>query len=182
MENKTKYEIEALSDEPKTIGQNGIEKSVGEKAPAEKPDESALPGQSVEFTASALSENRETIAPNFDKKDYRKEILIASLMAALCIGGAIVAALVVSYRFVGIIITVLAALAAYAMVNHILLSEKVLKAIGDADKVYIDELMVKVKRRKKPEFVREIGSLIKEGHLTGYAVMNDVFLEKRERK
>lgn len=182
MENKNKFEIEALPDETEKSGESDLAQPVGENISEEKPDESALPGQSVEFTASALSENRETIAPNFEKKNYRKEILIASLMAALCIGGAIVAALVVSYRFVGIIIAVLAALAAYAMVNHILLSEKVLKAIGDADKVYIDELMVKVKRRKKPEFVREIGSLIKEGHLTGYAVMNDVFLEKRERK
>ena len=38
-----------------------------------------------------------------------------------------------------------------------------------------------MKRTKKPEFVREITALIKEGHLTGYALMNDIYLEKRSR-
>lgn len=182
MENKNRFEIEALPEEPEKSDES-VKYTMSEEQNATAiTEESASPESEAGSTAAVISENRETIAPNFEKKGYRKEILIASLMALLCIGGILVASLVISYRFVGIIIAVLAALASYAMVNHILLSEKVLKAVGDADKVYIDELMIKVKRRKKPDFVRELGSLIKEGHLTGYAVMNDVFLEKRERK
>ena len=80
------------------------------------------------------------------------------------------------------VIAVLAALAAYAMIKHVFVSEKVLKIVGDRDKVYLDEIMKALKRTKKPEFVREIAALIKEGHLVGYALMNDVFLEKREKK
>ena len=57
-----------------------------------------------------------------------------------------------------------------------------LNIVDDRDKVYLDEIMKALKRTKKPEFVREIAALIKEGHLVGYALMNDVFLEKREKK
>ena len=129
-----------------------------------------------------MDENKETYAANFEKKNYMKEWLIAGLMVALIIVGIILAVLVERYQFAGIIIAVLAALAAYAMIKHVFVSEKVLKIVGDRDKVYLDEIMKALKRTKKPEFVREIAALIKEGHLVGYALMNDVFLEKREKK
>ena len=129
-----------------------------------------------------MDENKETYAANFEKKNYMKEWLIAGLMVALIIVGIILAVLVERYQFAGIIIAVLAALAAYAMIKHVFVSEKVLKIVGDRDKVYLDEIMKALKRTKKPEFVREIAALIKEGHLVGYALMNDVLLEKREKK
>lgn len=130
---------------------------------------------------SSMTENRETFAPNFEKKGYRKEWLVTGLMAVLLVVGVVLAVLVERYQFAGIVIAVLSVLAAAAMVRHIFVSEKVLKLVGERDKVYLDELMKEMKRTKKPEFIREITALIKEGHLTGYALMNDIYLEKRSR-
>lgn len=199
-EDKIKFQIESVPEEKETVGSATY--SV-EEIPSDRETAEAVHGSAAETQAeaatqtaiteapestqnvtavSAMDENKETYAANFEKKNYMKEWLIAGLMVALIIVGIILAVLVKRYQFAGIIIAVLAALAAYAMIKHVFVSEKVLKVVGDRDKVYLDEIMKALKRTKKPEFVREIAALIKEGHLVGYALMNDVFLEKREKK
>lgn len=199
-EDKIKFQIESVPEEKETVGSAtySVEEIPSDRATAEAVHGSAAETQAEAATqtaiteapestqnvtaVSAMDENRETYAANFEKKNYMKEWLIAGLMVALIIVGIILAVLVERYQFAGIIIAVLAALAAYAMIKHVFVSEKVLKIVGDRDKVYLDEIMKALKRTKKPEFVREIAALIKEGHLVGYALMNDVFLEKREKK
>lgn len=205
-EDKIKFQIESVPEEKETVGSAtySVEEIPSDRATAEADvtaeaehgsaaetqaeaaTQTAIteaPDSTQNVTAvSAMDENKETYAANFEKKNYMKEWLIAGLMVALIIVGIILAVLVERYQFAGIIIAVLAALAAYAMIKHVFVSEKVLKIVGDRDKVYLDEIMKALKRTKKPEFVREIAALIKEGHLVGYALMNDVFLEKREKK
>ena len=129
-----------------------------------------------------MNENRETFAPNFEKKGYMKEWAVTALMAVLTVVGIVLALYVERYQFAGIVVAVLAVLGAAAMIKHVFVSEKVLKLIGDRDKVYLEELMQAMKRTKKPEFAREITTLIKEGHLVGYALMNDIYLEKRQKR
>lgn len=199
-EDKIKFQIESVPEEKETVGSAtySVEEIPSDRGTAEAVHGSAAETQAEAATqtaiteapestqnvtaVSAMDENKETYAANFEKKNYMKEWLIAGLMVALIIVGIILAVLVERYQFAGIIIAVLAALAAYAMIKHVFVSEKVLKIVGDRDKVYLDEIMKALKRTKKPEFVREIAALIKEGHLVGYALMNDVFLEKREKK
>ena len=182
MEEKSRYEIEALPEddaEVKSSGQAAPDASAADAPATENtvsPVEPALP------PAPGVSDgNTVTVAANFEKKNYTKEIVVAAVMTVLCALGAVLGALVVAYRYVGIIIAALGALAALAMVRHIFLSEKVLKAIAGEEKVYIEELMKKTGKKKKPEFVRELATLIKEGHLTGYSIVNDIFLQKTEK-
>lgn len=174
MSDKVSFKIEEAEEETR---EKTAESAVVNAEPPSDDAEKAKPTKPEKNDSDT-----QTIAPNFEKKGYAKEIAVASLMALICIGGAVLAALVIAYRYVGIIIAALGALAAFALIKHIFLAEKVLKIIGGAEKVYINELMTKLGRHKKPDFVREIGSLIKEGHLTGYAVMNDIYLIKREKE
>ena len=193
MEEKSRYEIEALpeddekpaaesasSEAPALISASEAENNAGSSG-QEAGDNAPQSASPANGSAGTFNENTVTVPANFEKKNYMKEIVVAAVMTVLCALGAVLGALVVAYRYVGIIIAALGALAALAMVRHIFLSEKVLKAIAGEEKVYIEELMKKTGKKKKPEFVRELATLIKEGHLTGYSIVNDIFLQKTEK-
>ena len=72
---------------------------------------------------------------------------------------------------VGIITSALAFLAGYAMLKHLLDAKKINEFLNSGECKTIDELMVKMKRKNKYEFMRDLGGMIKAGYIVGYEVV-----------
>ena len=80
-----------------------------------------------------------------------------------------------TYKYAGIILAVLSLLAAAALVKHVYESKKVSELVTSGKCKTVTELMSAMKKTKRADFLRTIGGMIKDGHLTGYALLDDEY-------
>ena len=84
-----------------------------------------------------------------------------------------------TYKYAGIILAALSLLAAAALARHIYESRKVSALVSSGKCKTVTELMSAMKKTKRADFLRTIGGMIKDGHLTGYALLDDEYFVSR---
>lgn len=149
--------------------ENALQADAG--APVNKPDTANKP--------SSKGEGIVSIPANNSPKNYNKEFIYIALLAVLCAAGALLAYFVATYKYAGIILAVLSLLAAAALVKHVFESKKVSALVSSGKCKTITELMSAMKKTKRADFLRTVGGMIKDGHLTGYAVLDDEYFVSR---
>ncbi len=112
------------------------------------------------------------------QKPFTKEYVSGGLFIALAVATLIIGFVVEGYMFVGIICCVLGGLAAYTMLGHVYECKKIQKLLDDGRCNTVSELMVLMKKRKKYEFMRTLGGMIRDGHLVGYEIKEGEKIEK----
>ena len=136
-------------------------------APANKTDAVSKP--------SSKGEGIVSIPANNTPKKYEKEFIYIALLVVLCAAGVLLAYFVATYKYAGIILAVLSLLAAAALVKHVYESKKVSELVTSGKCKTVTELMSAMKKTKRADFLRTIGGMIKDGHLTGYALLDDEY-------
>ncbi len=129
--------------------------------------------------SSVKGEGIVSIPANNSPKNYTKELIYIALLVVLCAAGALLAYFVATYKYAGIILAVLSLLAAAALVKHVFESKKVSALVSSGKCKTITELMSAMKKTKRADFLRTIGGMIKDGHLTGYALLDDEYFVSR---
>ena len=129
--------------------------------------------------SSVKGEGIVSIPANNSPKNYTKEFIYIALLAVLCAAGALLAYFVATYKYAGIILAALSLLAAAALVKHVFESKKVSALVSSGKCKTITELMSAMKKTKRADFLRTIGGMIKDGHLTGYALLDDEYFVSR---
>ena len=129
--------------------------------------------------SSVKGEGIVSIPANNSPKNYNKEFIYIALLVVLCAAGALLAYFVATYKYAGIILAVLSLLAAAALVKHVFESKKVSALVSSGKCKTITELMSAMKKTKRADFLRTIGGMIKDGHLTGYALLDDEYFVSR---
>ncbi len=112
------------------------------------------------------------------KKPFTKEYVSGGVFIALAVATLIVGFVVEGYTVVGIICCLLGSFAAYAMLSHVYECKKIQKLLDDGRCSTITELMALMKKRKKYEFMRTLGGMIRDGHLVGYEIKEGEKIEK----
>lgn len=111
-------------------------------------------------------------------RDFKKEILMTVLALALCPAGIIVGLKFEAYKTVGIIVALMGVLTAFALIRHIFMCRKVNALLESGKCNTVSALMTELKLKKKQDFVRTLGGMVREGHLTGYEITGDELITK----
>lgn len=176
MENKVKYELTPIEEE--SVAE---EKVV--KASIELVDEgtSQTEPQKVESKKENAKKqvfdeiNKGVSSGNIKAADKEKPLTMGyvygGIFIALGIGALLIGFLLEGYKMPGIICAVLAFLASYAMLKHVFDARKIKALLDSGECKTIDELMLKLKRKNKYEFMRDLGGMIKAGYIAGYEVI-----------
>ena len=75
------------------------------------------------------------------------------------------------FKMVGIITSALAFLAGYAMLKHLFDAKKINALLQSGECKTVEDLMRKMNRKNKYEFLRDLGGMIKAGYIVGYEVV-----------
>ncbi len=114
----------------------------------------------------------DNITANLNKKPFTKEYVSGFLFIALAVATLIIGFVVEGYTVVGIICFLLASLAAYTMLNHVYECKKAQTLLDTNRASTVSELMTAMKKRRKYEFMRSLGGMIRDGHLVGYEIID----------
>ena len=112
------------------------------------------------------------IRANLIPKKPIKEYAYGVTFAILAIVTLTIGFLFEGYKIVGIICFVLAGLASFSMFNTIFDAKKIQRLLDEEKCKTVDELMLELKRKKKYEFMRNLGGMIRAGYVVGYEVLN----------
>ena len=183
MENKVKYELTPIEEE--SVAE---EKVV--KASIELVDEgtSQTAPQEVESKKENAKKqvfdeiNKGVSSGNIKASDKEKPLTMGyvygGIFISLGIGALLIGFLLEGYKMPGIICAVLAFLASYAMLKHVFDARKIKALLDSRECKTIDELMLKLKRKNKYEFMRDLGGMIKAGYIAGYEVIEGNEIKK----
>lgn len=178
MEDKQEFKIDLIEEETK--GDRVVSVSI-EEMPNE--DKATFDCQEIkEDLIKEIDEEKRisagNIKANLNAKKPIKEYVYGSIFGALAIGSILIGFLLDGYRVVGIICFVLAGLASYAMFKTIMDAKKIQSLLDTGKCKTIDELMVELKSKKKYEFLRNLGGMIRAGYVVGYEVIGDNEIRK----
>lgn len=140
-----------------------------EEPQTQKSEHSEVPG---------YNPNASKIEATGKVRDFKKEILLAVLALALCPVGIALGLKLEGYKTVGFIIAIMGVLTAIALIRHILLCRKVNALLATGKYNTVSALMAELKIKKKYDFVRTLGGMVREGHLTGYEITGDELITK----
>lgn len=132
--------------------------------------------------SSVKGEGIVSIPANNSPKNYTKEFIYIALLVVLCAAGALLAYYIETYKYAGIILAALSLLAAAALVRHIFDCRKVRTLVSSGQCKTVTELMKAMKKTKRPEFLRTLGGIVRDGHLTDYAIVDDEYFAYRPAK
>lgn len=118
------------------------------------------------------------IKANLTPKKPIKEMVYGSIFVALAIGSLLIGFLIKGYQVAGIICFILAGMAGSTMFRTIMDAKKIQSLLDEGKCKTIDELMVELKRKKKYDFLRNLGGMIRAGYVVGYEVINDNEIRK----
>lgn len=169
------YSVSRESDAPESDGAT-------EAAPTESLRDEENKAAEARRAEAKSKEGIISIPANNTPKNYTKEYIYIALLAVLCAGAAVLAAYVPTYKFAGIILAALSALAALALVRHIFDCRKVSTLVSSGQCKTVTELMKAMKKTKRPEFLRTLGGIVRDGHLTDYAIVDDEYFAYRPAK
>lgn len=164
-----------------------VEENDGKSEAEDKSSDEALSVVHTEEPKTQKSEHPEVPGynPNASKieatgkvRDFKKEILLAVLALALCPVGIVLALKLEGYKTVGFVIALMGALTGIALFRHILLCRKVNALLATGKYNTVSALMAELKIKKKYDFVRTLGGMVREGHLTGYEITGDELITK----
>jgi|GEM_PF-4344548 len=170
MDDKVKFDITPVEEDSRVV-----KVSVEEIVEEEKKDDKPV------VVAEIAEEKRISegvIKANLVAKKPIKEYVFGSIFATLTIAGLLIAFLLEGYKLPGIICFLLAGLASYAMFSTASTSKKIQKLLDEGKCKTIDELMLTLKKKKKYEFLRDLGGMIRSGYVVGYEVVNDKEIRK----
>lgn len=172
MDEKVKFELTPLEEEERTVS-SSIE-VVEEKKPlftVEEIKEEPISGKEKEVKKEIEEGvSHGNIKANPKEKPLTKGYVYGGIFLVLGIASLLIAFLVSGYKMVGIICAVLAFLASYAMLKHVFDAKKIKALLDSGECKTVDELMLKLKRKNKYEFMRDLGGMIKAGYVAGYEV------------
>lgn len=168
MDDKVKFEVTPIEE-------NRVVKVSIEEISEEQPAKEVV---TVDEIAEEKRISEGIIKANIVAKKPIKEYAYGSVFLALAIMGVIIAFLLEGYRLPGIICFLLASLASYAMFNTATTSKKIQKLLDEGKCKTIDELMNMLRKKKKYEFLRDLGGMIRSGYVVGYEVVNDNEIRK----
>ena len=154
---KTNYEITPI--EEKTSSE-AVKVEI-EELPDIQPKEEKAP--------TGVSEN---IKANLTSKPYTKEYVSGAVFGVLSIAGILIGFLIEGYKVAGIVCFALGGLASFALLNHARECKKVMSLLESGECKTVGDLMVKMKKRNKYEFLRALGGMVREGHLVGYEIVD----------
>ncbi len=140
-----------------------------DEAQTQKNEHSEVPG---------YNPNAPKIEATGKVRDFKKEILMTVLALALCPAGIIVGLKFEAYKTVGIIVALMGVLTAFALIRHIFMCRKVNALLESGKCNTVSALMTELKLKKKQDFVRTLGGMVREGHLTGYEITGDELITK----
>ena len=154
---KTNYEITSIPDDPKN---EAVKVNIEELPEIEHKEEKAPDGVT------------DSIKANLTSKPYTKEYVSGAIFAVLSIAGIIIGFLIEGYKIAGLVAFALGGLASFAMLNHARECKKVMSLLESGECKTVGDLMVKMKKRNKYEFLRALGGMVREGHLVGYEIID----------
>ena len=93
------------------------------------------------------------------------------MFIALGVLGLVIAFTIDGYKIAGIVCGALGFLAGYAMLKHIFDAKKINSLLSSGECKTVGELMSKMNRKNKYEFMRDLGGMIKAGYIVGYEVV-----------
>lgn len=176
MDDKQEFKIEPLEEEQERVVQTSIE-----EIPAD--DKTSFECQEIVDNIPLDIEEAKRISlgnikANLTPKKPVKELTYGSIFVTLAIASLIVGFLIEGYKTVGIICFVLAGFAGYAMFNTVIQAKKIQRLLDEGKCSTIAELMTELKLKKKYEFLRDLGGMIRAGYVVGYEVINDNEIRK----
>ncbi|MBO5774307.1 MAG: hypothetical protein J6R44_05695 [Clostridia bacterium] len=170
MDDKVKFDITPIEEETRVV-KVSVEEIVEEETPEEKP----MP---AEETPEEKRISEGVIKANLVAKKPIKEYVYGSVFFALAVTGILIVFLLEGYKLPGIICFLLASLASYAMFSTATTSKKIQKLLDEGKCKTIDELMTTLHKKKKYEFLRDLGGMIRSGYVVGYEVIGDNEIRK----
>lgn len=170
MDDKVKFDITPIEEESRVV------KVTLEEIVEEQPAKEVVVDEMAE--EKRISEG--VIKANLVAKTPIKEYVYGSVFSALAITGLLICFLLEGYKLPGIICFLLASLASYAMFSTATTSKKIQKLLDEGKCKTIDELMNTLRKKKKYEFLRDLGGMIRSGYVVGYEVVNDNEIRKIE--
>lgn len=175
MKDKKEFEISLIEESEERV----VEASI-EEVPQQ--NEGAFQVEEIKEEDELKQEegliSKGNIKANLVAKKPVKEYVYGSVFIALAIGTLIVGFLVDGYMVVGIICCVLASMAGYSMFNTIFEAKKIQRLLDDGSCTTVEQLMVALKKKKKYDFLRNLGGIIRAGYVVGYEIVNDNEIRK----
>ncbi|MBQ8177918.1 MAG: hypothetical protein IJ033_01870 [Clostridia bacterium] len=176
MDDKVKFELTPIEED---VQQEKVVKAsievVEEKTPNFSVEEVSDKEVKKEISSGVSSGN---IKANDKEKPLTMGYVYGGIFIALGVGAVLIAFLLEGYKMPGIICAVLAFLAGYAMLKHVLDAKKIKALLDSGECKTVDELMLKLKRKNKYEFMRDLGGMIKAGYIAGYEVIEGNQIKK----
>ena len=180
MDNKNEYEISLIEEENERVVKVSIEEMPEDKENSFECEE--LKDEAKEISLQELKEENlistGNIRANLIPKKPIKEYAYGVTFAILAIVTLTIGFLFEGYKMVGIICFVLAGLASFSMFNTIFDAKKIQRLLDEGKCKTVDELMLELKRKKKYEFMRNLGGMIRAGYVVGYEVLNGNVIRK----
>lgn len=119
-----------------------------------------------------------SIKANHEAKKPVKEYVYGTIFALIAVGTLVFGLLVERYLVAGIICTLLGAMASYSMFNVVIESKKIMKLLDSGEVRTVEELMLKLKKKKKYDFLRNLGGMIRAGYVVGYEIIDGKEIKK----
>ncbi len=169
MDDKVKFELTSISEPIDT------EKSVKTSIEAVKEEITdfsikEIPDREPENNVlSGVSSGN--IKANTKARALTNGYVYGGIFIIIGVAALLIAFLLEGYKIPGIICAVLAFLASYAMLKHVIDAKRIKALLDSGECQTVDELMLKLKRKNKYEFMRDFGGMIKAGYIAGYEVI-----------
>ncbi len=161
MEEKNKFEIIPIEEEPVKVTIEEVKESTNFSV------------EEINELNKPINEgvSNGNIKANDKAKSPVKGYFFGALFIAFGIACLVVAFTVEGYKIAGIICTALAFLAGYAMLKHLFDAKKINALLQSGECKTVEDLMRKMNRKNKYEFLRDLGGMIKAGYVVGYEVV-----------
>lgn len=175
MSDKVDFEIVPIEEETKEVAKfDVVEVDVnGEDEVVQVEQTDLNTNQNINEVKEEKRISMGIIKANLTPRTPVKEYAYSATFLGLGIGALVIAFTLDGYKVVGIICAVLAFLAAYSLFNTVLDAKKIQKILDSGECATIDDLMKRLKRKRKYDFLRNLGGMIRSGYVTGYEVVGD---------
>ncbi len=172
----------AVEKESSSTASDGCVATQGEQKTVQEAPETAQKGtdtcESAENYPEGYDKNAPEISATAKTRGFTKEYVLIALSLAICPAGICLGLKFTGYKYVCFIIAAMGVLTAYALVRHIIICRKVNALLSAGKCSTVTGLMKELKLKKKPDFVRTLGGMVREGHLTGYKIAGEELIIK----
>lgn len=174
-ESTVSYTVTPVGDEPEQAADAPVQSAL-----ASNVTDAGKPAVNTAEYPAGYDINAPKISATGKSRDYKREIIMAVLAVVVCPLAIYLGMKFEGYKTVCFLIAAMGVLTAGALVRHILTCRKVNELLSSGKCNTVSGLMAELKIKKKPDFVRTLGGMIREGHLTGYEITGDELITKTD--